>query len=60
MVIADGIAEAQKPVEVCSIHQVGGLMKALSNGVDVARKMAADASRIKRQSLPVSLLCQGV
>ena len=60
LVIAHGIAEAKKPVEVCSIHQTGGLMKVLSNGVDIARKMAADASVIKRQPLPISMLRQGV
>ena len=60
LVIAEGIAEPKKPVEVCSIHQVGGLLTALSKGAHQARQMAADASRIKRQALPISMLCLGV
>jgi len=60
LAIADAIAEAKKPVEICSIHQAGGLMTALSQGINRARQMAGDASRIKRQSLPISMLRHGV
>jgi len=58
--IANGIAESGKPVEICKIHQKGGVMFAVSQGVNVVRKMASDASRIKRQPMPISKLRHGV
>ncbi len=58
--IADGIAESGKPVEVCRIHQEGGVMAAISKGVDTARKMASDASRIKREPMSIAKLRHGV
>ena len=48
LTIANGIAESGKPVEICKIHQEGGMMTAISRGADTARKMASDTSRIKR------------
>lgn len=59
-VIANGVAESGKPVEVCKIHQPGGVRAAISRGMNIAQKMAGDASRIKREPLPVSLLRHGV
>jgi altronate hydrolase len=35
-------------------------MTALSQGINRARQMASDASRIKRQALPISMLRHGV
>jgi altronate dehydratase large subunit len=58
--IANGIAESGKPVDVCKIHQEGGVMVAVSRGVNIVRKMASDASRIKREPMPISKLRQGV
>jgi len=58
--IANGIAESGKPVDVCKIHQEGGVMVAVSKGIDVVRKMASDASRVKREPMPVSKLRHGV
>ena len=58
--IANGIAESGKPVDVCKIHQEGGAMTAVSKGVNIVRKMASDASRIKREPMPVSKLRHGV
>ncbi len=59
-VIADAIAATGKPVDICHIHQEGGVMAAVARGIDTARKMAADASRIKREPMPVSKLRHGV
>jgi altronate dehydratase large subunit len=59
-IIADGIAESGKPVEICSIHQPGGVRSAVASGMSVAQKMASDASRIRREPMPVSLLRHGV
>jgi len=58
--IANGIAESGKPVDVCKIHQEGGVMVAVSRGVNIAREMASDASRIKREPVPVSKLRHGL
>ena len=58
--IANGIAESGKPVDVCKIHQEGGVMAAVAKGVSIVRKMASDASRIKREPVPISKLRQGV
>ncbi|MCK4221925.1 MAG: UxaA family hydrolase, partial [Dehalococcoidia bacterium] len=58
--IANGIAQSGKPVDVCRIHQEGGVMVAVSKGINIARKMASDASRIKRQPVPICKLRQGV
>ena len=59
-IIARGIAESGKPVDVCTIHQSGGVRAAVSRGMNIAQKMAGDASRLKREPLPVSLLRHGV
>jgi len=59
-IIASGIAESGKPVDVCKIHQPGGVRSAVSRGMNIAQKMASDASRMKREPLPVSLLRHGV
>ena len=58
--IANGIAESGKPVDICTIHQPGGVRSALSKAMNIAQKMASDASRIKREPLPISLLRHGV
>jgi len=58
--IVNGIAESGKPVELCKIHQKGGVKSAVSKGISIARKMASDASRIKREPMPISKLRQGV
>lgn len=58
--IANGIAESGKPVEVCKIHQEGGVMLAVSKGINAARRIANDASRIKREPMPISKLRHGV
>jgi len=58
--VAQGIAESGKPVDICTIHQPGGVRAAVSRGMSLAQKMASDASRIKREPLPVSLLRHGV
>ena len=58
--IANGIAESGKPVDICTIHQPGGVRSAVSKAMNIAQKMASDASRIKREPLPISLLRHGV
>ena len=60
VVIASAIAESGKPVEICRIHQEGGLMVAISRGVETAQRMASDATKVKRENIPVSKLRLGV
>jgi len=59
-IIANGIAESGKPVDVCMLHQPGGVRAAISRGMNIAQKMASDASRMKREPMSVSLLRHGV
>ncbi len=59
-IIANGIAESGKPVDICMLHQPGGIRSAISRGMNIAQKMAGDASRIKREPVPVSKLRHGV
>ena len=58
--VAEGIAECGKPVEVCRVHQEGGVTAAVSKGISTVRKMADDASRIKREPVPISKLRLGI
>lgn len=58
--VANGIAESGKPVDVCYLHEEGGVRNALAKGTSIVRKMASDASRIKREPMPISKLRQGV
>ncbi len=58
--IAGRIAQAGKPVDVCKAHTEGGVMVAVQRGIDTVRKMAADASRMRREPMPLSKLRHGV
>ena len=59
-IIANGIAESGKPVDVCMLHQPGGVRSAISRGMNIAQKMASDAFRIKREPMSISQLRHGV
>ncbi len=58
--IAERIAQAGKPVDVCKAHTEGGVMVAVQRGIDTVRKMATDASRMRREPMPLSKLRHGV
>jgi altronate dehydratase large subunit len=58
--IADGIAEAGKPVEKVIIQKVGGTTNALVEGCRLAEAIAVDASKLKREEFPDSELTLGV
>lgn len=58
--LAEAIAESGKPVEICRLHQPGGVIAAVARGTDTARRMATDASKIKREPAPVSKLRLGI
>ncbi len=58
--IAGRIASTGKPVDVCKVHTEGGVMVAVQRGIDTVRRMASDASRIRREPMPLSKLRHGV
>ena len=58
--IAGRIAASGKPVDVCKVHAEGGVMVAVQRGIDSVRKMDADATRLRREPLPISRLRHGV
>ncbi len=58
--IAERIASTGKPVDVCKVHTEGGVMVAVQQGINVVRQMASDASRIRREPMPLSKLRHGV
>ncbi|MCK5213289.1 MAG: UxaA family hydrolase, partial [Dehalococcoidia bacterium] len=58
--IAARIAATGKPVDVCKVHTEGGVMVAVQRGIDTVRTMASDASRIRREPMPLSKLRHGV
>ena len=57
--VADGIALSRKPVELVTIEREGSYENALAKGVNAARKMLADASRLKREPFDISYLTVG-
>lgn len=58
--IADGVRAAGKPVEYFTIQEVGGTRKSVEKGVEIARRMVAEADRVKREPVPVSELTLGL
>jgi altronate dehydratase large subunit len=58
--IGEQIAETGKPVEWLSIQEVGGTLKTTEEGIRIAMKMVAEASRLRREPVPMSSLMLGV
>jgi altronate dehydratase large subunit len=58
--IAQGIAASGKPVDQVVIQKVGGATKAVSMGVEIAQRLAAEAGRLRRQECPDSELVLGI
>jgi altronate dehydratase large subunit len=58
--IANGISESEKRVEVVKIHALGGIMATIAKGTELAREMLEDASAIQREQCDVSHLRLGV
>lgn len=59
-VIADGIRASGRPVEIISLEDVGGTVKATELGTRIALEMVAEAGRMQRVPLPWSQLVLGV
>lgn len=58
--LADAIRLTGKPVEVFDIQSVGGSVKAIQHGVEIARKMRAQLDEMKPEPVPFSELIIGV
>ena len=57
--IQEAIARTGKQVEKVVVHQIGGVNNAFAEGLRLARMMALDISRIKRQEMDDSNLVLG-
>ena len=57
--IRDAIAESNKPVELIGMHQLGGSIRTIASGCEIAEQMVQDASEIQRQEFDVSDLIIG-
>ncbi|KZE79215.1 UxaA family hydrolase [Paenibacillus elgii] len=58
--LADAIRPTGKLVEVFDIQSVGGSVKAIQHGVEIARKMRAQLDEMKPEPVPFSELIIGV
>jgi altronate dehydratase large subunit len=58
--IANGISESKKRVEVVKIHALGGIMATVAKGIQLAREMVEEASAMQREECNVSHLRLGV
>ncbi|SCW54195.1 altronate dehydratase large subunit [Paenibacillus tianmuensis] len=58
--LADAIRPTGKPVEVVDIQSVGGSVKAIQYGVEIARKMRAQLDDMKPEPVPFTELIIGV
>lgn len=58
--LADKISSTGKPVELLYVSECNGTLGAIARGVELARRLVWDASRLKREPAPVASLCLGV
>lgn len=59
-ILAEEIAESEKPVESIIIQEVGGTVKAIKQGVRIVKSMVRKVSRLKRESFDLSNLTLGL
>jgi len=58
--LAEAIKVTGKPVEVFDIQSVGGSVKAIQHGVELARKMRKELDAMEKVQIPLSELIVGV
>lgn len=58
--LAKEIAVSQKPVEYFNIQDTGGSRKSAAKGIEIVRRMLADAGRIERRSFPIDRIILGL
>ena len=59
-IVADRVRNTGKPVETVLVQELGGTVAATAAGVSKAAKMAIDASKLRREPIPVSELVLGL
>jgi len=57
--IQEAIAESGKPVEQVNMHKIGGSIKTIAAGCEIAEQMVLDASEIHRKEFDASKLVIG-
>lgn len=57
--IRDEIAKSKKPVELINMHKLGGSIRTIAAGCEIAEQMVLDASEIQRQEFDASELVVG-
>ncbi len=57
--IQSEIAKSKKPVELINMHQLGGSIRTIAAGCEIAEQMVLDASEIHRQEFDVAELTVG-
>ncbi|WP_409346830.1 UxaA family hydrolase [Paenibacillus sp. MBLB4367] len=58
--LADAIRVTGKPVEVIDIQEVGGSIKAIQTGTEIAKRLRAELDQTERVEIPLSELMVGV
>ncbi len=58
--LADTARQAGKTAQIVSIQGEGGTVRATARGIDIARELAAELSRVEREWFPVSSLVLSV
>ena len=58
--LADSARQAGKTAQIVSIQGEGGTVRATARGIDIARDLAAELSRVEREWFPVSSLVLSV
>ncbi len=59
-VISQDIAKSGKPTEFLDIQKVGGTLKTITKGVEIASKMRQDADKLKKKSFGLDKLVLGL
>ena len=58
--LAAEIARSGKPVEFFNIQDVGGTRKSTAKGVEIVKRMLADAAKLERRPLPIEKIILGL
>lgn len=58
--LAAAVAGTGKPVDVLTVEAAGGLERTVEAGIDLARQRVREASRVRREPVPVGELSVGV
>jgi len=58
--LAQEMAKSGKPVRVLMVEECGGLEKTVAEGIALAREMVQEASRVRREPVPIGKLAVGV